>query len=208
VRVLWLIVATTVAATQAPADGTLRIYLVRHGQTTWNVERRVQGWSDPPLSSEGRRQAARVARRLRRERLDAIYTSPSTRAADTARIIAGARPIVTLTDLRERNFGVFEGVRDSDPDYLARIGRPGDALGDGETSEQFTARVENALTTIRGRWSSGQIAIVGHFGTNTVILRSLLKLTERAADAIPRSSDDVYVIELSPRAPPRLRRLR
>jgi len=209
-RVVWLAVAVVAAIEYAqPSDGALRIYLVRHGQTTWNVERRIQGWSDPPLSAEGRRQATRVGERLRRERVDAVYASTSSRAVDTARIIAGGRPIViTLPELRERNFGIFEGARDDDPEFLRRMERTSDALGNGETSEQFTARVERALATIRAQRPSGRIAIVGHFGTNHVILRTLLQLTAAAANAMPQSSNDVYVIEVSPRAPPRVRTLR
>ena len=67
------------------------IYMVRHGETEWNAAHRMQGWSDIPLNEKGREQASFAARKFESIPLDAIYTSPLKRAADTAEIIRGGK---------------------------------------------------------------------------------------------------------------------
>lgn len=94
----------------------LQIYLVRHGKTVFNTIGRLQGWSDSPLTQEGRDVAARLGRGLagHKIRFDAAFSSTAPRAAETARIILTHQgqadlPLVQLPDLREYCFGGFEG---------------------------------------------------------------------------------------------------
>ena len=89
----------------------MRIYLVRHGQTEENATGIIQGWNPGKLTPLGIEQAERLAQRLKAIRFDAIYSSDSTRAADTARIITRFHdtPIQFTEQLRERNMGVFQG---------------------------------------------------------------------------------------------------
>ena len=76
-----------------PEEQTVTVLcLVRHGQSTWNAERRIQGQLDPPLSELGRAQANRVAERLARERWDVLYSSDLSRARQTAEAIARRQP--------------------------------------------------------------------------------------------------------------------
>ena len=86
-----------------------RVLAIRHGETDWNVDTRIQGQLDIPLNPKGRWQAQRVARALASEGLDAIYASDLQRALETARCVAhgGGRDIVTDAGLRERGFGDF-----------------------------------------------------------------------------------------------------
>ncbi|SNU78970.1 phosphoglyceromutase [Neisseria zoodegmatis] len=95
---------------------SLQIYLVRHGKTVFNTVGRLQGWSDSPLTQEGRDIAARLGRGLaeRSIRFDAAFSSTAPRAAETARIILTHQgqsdlPLTQLPDLREYCFGGFEG---------------------------------------------------------------------------------------------------
>ncbi len=83
------------------------ILLVRHGQTDWNLDRRLQGHTDRPLNDRGREQARALAAELASEPLDAVYSSDLVRAHETARIIAAGRglDVTAMDDLRERNFG-------------------------------------------------------------------------------------------------------
>lgn len=89
------------------------IYITRHGESQWNVEQKVQGATDTPLTQKGIRQAHELALRIKPEKLpiDAVLCSPLSRAADTARIIAAENklPVATEPRLIEQNFGEFEG---------------------------------------------------------------------------------------------------
>src|SRR5688500_9075185 len=90
------------------------ILLVRHGETDWNLERRVQGHSDRPLNDTGRRQAIELATALGDEPVDAIYSSDLVRAHETARILAERRGlgVTVIPELREKSFGTWEGLTD------------------------------------------------------------------------------------------------
>ncbi|HNY25370.1 MAG TPA: histidine phosphatase family protein [Alphaproteobacteria bacterium] len=87
------------------------LYIFRHGETDWNVERRTQGWIDIPLNHSGIEQANDLAKVLEPIGLDIIYSSPLLRALETANIVAKINDtkILTNDDLRERNFGVLGG---------------------------------------------------------------------------------------------------
>lgn len=88
-----------------------RLLITRHGETQWNTEKRMQGRSDSPLTAHGIWQAQQLARRLKDEKIDAIYSSPTPRAARTAEILKGSRGLQVrlLDDLMEINLGDWEG---------------------------------------------------------------------------------------------------
>ena len=118
-------------------------YLLRHGETKWNAENRICGRSDVPLSEAGRRQAKRLAERLKPISFDTLYSSPLKRAIDTARFISeriGLEPV--LDDrLVELDYGQWEGktleeIRKNDPETLraweadpGRVAPPGGESG-------------------------------------------------------------------------------
>ena len=106
---------------------TRELILVRHGETLHNVNRITQGWSDSDLSDRGREQVQRVAERLKDMQPTALYSSPLGRAMSTARAIAEATglEIVPLDDLREMNYGLWEGgafidIREEDEEIYRR----------------------------------------------------------------------------------------
>ncbi len=147
-----------------------RILLVRHGETEWNVIERVQGWTDTPLNEAGLSQAAALAKRLQDTPLTAIYSSDSSRAVQTVQPAAQAHdlPIQTLPELREKGFGVWEGLTKTElerdyPDLWHRyhVGHELDsAIPGGETYTQVLDRMREALCRI----------LDAHSGDNDTVL--------------------------------------
>ena len=105
----------------------MELYIVRHGITTWNKERRIQGSSDIPLAEEGVEMARKTAKGLSDISFDRIYSSPLIRAYETAQIIKGDRKLEIIQDkrLREMGFGIGEGAEYIEP------GQEGDSLLEG-----------------------------------------------------------------------------
>src|ERR1700674_421178 len=91
---------------------SLRLLILRHGETAWNRERRYQGWTDTPLSPEGLVQAEAAARELKEHTFAAVYSSPLRRALDTAAVIAAPHGLEVETDpaFRDLGFGQWEGL--------------------------------------------------------------------------------------------------
>ncbi len=129
--------------------GATAILLVRHGETDWNRDRRVQGHTDVPLNDEGRRQARALAEELGEGAFDAVYASDLARARETAEILAApcGLDVTQLEALREKNFGTWEGLTDTD--VLDRFPDAGPrAWGDAESTEDMSERVLAAVRSI------------------------------------------------------------
>jgi broad specificity phosphatase PhoE len=199
--------ADVVPHAQAPA--ALRLYIARHGETDWNVQHRLQGWTDIPLNDTGKRQAEALAQSLRGVQLDAIYSSTLSRSRETARTVGGSTGLTvkSLDDLRERNYGHFQGGSDTAADYVRRMSAWDDRLDDGESLDQLLARARAGLEQIRREHASGNVLIVAHRITNQMILRALLELTPEQTANIVQDNDEVYLVELDPGASPRLWKL-
>jgi probable phosphoglycerate mutase len=160
------------------------ILLIRHGETDWNVEKRLQGHCDIALNAEGVRQAAALGHVLRDEPLDAIYSSDLQRARDTAQAIAAVRGMTLQTDpgLRERCFGAFEGLVHSEiserypADFLAWKRRDLDARyteGErrAETLREFAARALASVARVASMDGHQRIAVVTHGGVLDTLYR-------------------------------------
>ena len=165
------------------------IVLIRHGETVWNSERRMQGQRNSSLSELGRAQARALARRMQNEPFDFLYSSDLDRAVETARAIAAATGHEIRIDsrLRERCFGIFEGLtrdemkerhpeeytrfRERDPDYCM----PG-----GESARAFHERCMGVLHDIVGRHTGRRIVVVAHGLLLVALYRAAhaLELTE------------------------------
>lgn len=160
-----------------------RLVLIRHGETAWNADSRIQGHRDIGLNDTGRWQAQRVAQALADEPKAAVYASDLQRAADTARAIAvahaeGALPVRLQTGLRERHFGEFEGLRFTDiearwPDaaraWRARL--PHWAPAGGESLLQVCTRIRATLNKIAAPHQGEQIVLVAHGGILDMVYR-------------------------------------
>jgi probable phosphoglycerate mutase len=159
-----------------------RIIAIRHGETAWNVDTRIQGQLDVPLNDTGRWQAQRLARALAaREPIDVVYSSDLLRAWETARAVSettGA-PVVTDEGLRERGFGVFQGktfaeIEASLPEEALRW-RKRDPFWAPEGGESLTAmrrRVVETLHTLASRHTGEQIVLVAHGGVMDLLYRA------------------------------------
>jgi len=157
------------------------LLLIRHGETAWNAEHRIQGSLDIPLSATGIWQAGRLAQRLAAERIDAIYASDLARAWLTAEPIAARLGLELRADtrLRERRFGIFEGhtldeIAARWPAELAawRERDPAWAMPDGESGAAFIERVNAALHDIAREWAGATVTVVAHGGVLDVAYRT------------------------------------
>lgn len=158
----------------------MRIYLVRHGETVWNVEKRLQGWKDSPLTENGLRNAERLAERLDGTRIDRIFSSDQRRALTTAEIIAKDRsiPIEILSSLRELNFGSWEGmtiseIEDKYPlEYNTYKNNPDKYIStDGESIGQLFDRAAKALKHIQSCGEENVLVV-----THGVTIRALMTI--------------------------------
>lgn len=164
---------------EIPTNAT-RICLIRHGETEWNAERRIQGQIDVGLNATGRRQAAAAGRWLAPARIAALYSSDLVRARTTAEAIGAAVGLVPVLapELRERRYGVFEGLtyaeaRTRYPDvYAAFEGRNADyAFENGESLAAMYARVTGKLRELAAAHAGQVIAVVVHGGVLDIVNR-------------------------------------
>ena len=180
---------------------TTTLCLIRHGETSWNAEKRLQGHTDIPLNATGMLQARQMAQALKDIKLtfDILYSSDLKRAADTANAVIELFGVDAVVDseLRERHFGALQGLSISEaplkrPDiWQAHITRNLEHdLEGGESIQQFALRVQNALDKIQARHTGKTVLIVSHGGTLDMMYRIASKQaldTERAA-TVPNAS--------------------
>ena len=185
-----------------PMPDSRELILVRHGQSTANAKGTWQGQMDFPLSDEGRRQAGMAGLALSRETFDGLYSSPLSRAFETASIIrerTGFRgEVIPVEGITERSGGILEGYswaeqEQKNPELAEKfLGIPEEerwVLVGAETDEDIIARFGEALASIGARHPEGsRIVIVSHGGVMRAYLRELFGLgilpgAQRAANA-------------------------
>jgi broad specificity phosphatase PhoE/beta-phosphoglucomutase-like phosphatase (HAD superfamily) len=161
----------------------MRLFLVRHGETVWNIEGRYQGWADQPLSELGREQAVEVAHKLASIKFDAAYCSDLQRSIVTTEIILKGRGIeaVQLGALREINIGKLDGLTEQEikskyPEQLRRWrDDPGSlTMPGGESLADVEKRVWAALEELIERHRGQTVLVVAHHTVNKTILCRLL----------------------------------
>jgi len=157
-----------------------RIIAIRHGETAWNVDTRLQGHLDIALNAKGIWQAGQVARALADEPIEAIYTSDLLRAWHTASAIAQTTeaPLVSSQDLRERCFGSFEGKTYAEieaqwPEASLRWRKrePDWAPPGGESLLALRQRIASTVDAFAAQHVGGQIVLVAHGGVMDVLYR-------------------------------------
>ena len=166
-----------------------RLLLVRHGETPWNAEGRIQGHSDVGLSEKGKRQAGLIAGRLAGIRIDAAYSSDLIRCQDTAKAILAKHDITlqATPDLRERFYGVFEGLTVAErqsryPEMFAAsvVNNLDFAPTDGETPRETIRRMTPVIDGIRRRHADETALIVGHGGSLRAAVIALMELPDES----------------------------
>lgn len=148
------------------------IALIRHGETDWNAETRLQGQTDVPLNKHGRKQAKEVAKYLKKYRWDHIYSSPLSRARTTAEIISnfvGVRPVLVREGLRERAYGEAEGMTEAQRlELYPDRNYPGmEPWGD------LNARVIGTLKELCFRHPHDNVIVVAHGGAINAAIHTI-----------------------------------
>jgi broad specificity phosphatase PhoE len=135
--------------------------LLRHGQTDWNIDLRLQGSSDIPLNDTGREQALTAGKFLDSESWDLILSSPLSRARDTAEIVAAelGKKVIILPELIERSFGVAEGL---DHTAWRKLYESGQEIEGLESLDDLRARTHLLLTLIAENYSGKRVLAVSH----------------------------------------------
>ena len=184
----------------------MKIMLVRHGQTFWNILGKMQGTSNVHLSPDGLHQARLLAAHCPFHTADAIYSSPLSRAEDTAVILANKfnLHVQFIPELRETNFGDWEGqtlreIAEKEPENFEKFFMQPDELKipNGETFQQCQVRAMEALKKIIDKHSSDKkshIIVVAHGAVNRVILCSLLDIPLRKMWSLAQFNTAVNII--------------
>lgn len=156
------------------------LYITRHGETIWNTEGRMQGWNDSPLTDLGITQAEWLKERIKDVKIDAIYSSPSNRAFNTAKIVRGNRDIeiVKHEGLREIGLGQWEGLNqaeikaDNEEQHYNFWNAPHlyIPVAKGESFQDLVDRVTPVIKEIVGNHENENVLIVTH----TVTLKAIM----------------------------------
>ncbi len=161
----------------------IELWLVRHGQTDWNLQRRWQGWRDVPLNATGVAQARALAEALGGESFTHIFTSDLARAQQTAYILQHALqcPLSIEPLLRERRFGPLEGKLRMDEDVYECIPATpefpviDDTVTGEETDTAFSSRVRTFLDVVPSTVTNGRVIAVTHGGFIRMTLSILVQ---------------------------------
>ena len=157
----------------------LRLFITRHGETIWNTQRRLQGWSDSDLTENGMKNALSLGERLKDIEFRSIYASPSKRTVHTAVLIKGSREqqIIEDDNLREIHLGDWEGqtqdnLRETYPEEYHSFWNTPDlyTTNSGESFFQLQDRVIDFLNRMTSEHNDGNILIVTH----SVFIKALL----------------------------------
>ena len=164
-----------------------KIYLIRHGQTDWNLEGRIQGSRDIPLNDTGRRQAASLAEGMKDRRLELVLSSPLCRARETARVLAESQgvPLLCWRELEEVRYGSWEGmtvaeIQEQFPEEYRRWwgeageGRPPGGESRMEAFQRGAFLAEKIRRQVRSHKLKG-VAVVSHGAMLCCMLPALLK---------------------------------
>ena len=157
--------------------------IARHGETDWNAEGKLQGWLDVPINARGREQSRQLAAGFAESGFSHVHGSSLVRASETAAMIAralGLPPPLCHDDLRERNFGVIQGIPKAElaefnPVLYQQIAsrNPACDFEQGETMDEFADRVLGALRRIAGHLPGSRAVVITHGWCMDVIYRHI-----------------------------------
>ena len=179
----------------------MNLFLIRHGETTGDVEDRYGGDYDDRLTPNRREQSRRVAEQLKAERIERVFSSSLRRAQETAKLIAAAAGCehIVLSDLRERNrYGILTGMTKAEakrqyPELVAAVEDRLNTIEGAEPYNDFSLRIQRAFAAVVSRMANSQTkagAIVWHGGPMRILFRDILQTGE------PQEIGDCAFVEL------------
>lgn len=184
----------------------LRIFLIRHGETEWNRQNRLQGHTDVKLSPEGIRQAKLLAENAPFKHVDEIYSSDLSRAFDTAKVLAvkfNVMPVKTIPELREMNYGDWEGrviselINESPKSFGKFFTDPEKCHPPhGETFLECQARVMIGIRNIITNHENQNVIVVSHGAAIRLIIGAALDIPIHKIWAISQSNVAVNIMRV------------
>jgi probable phosphoglycerate mutase len=183
------------------------ILLIRHGETLWNQQGRMQGQSDSALTATGLHQARQLARRLKEVAFSALYSSDLGRAHQTARCVADETGHEVIADrgLRERDFGIFEGLTNAEikarhpEDYELFAKRdPHYVMAGGESAARFRERVMATIERIANDHDGETVVVVSHGLVLDALYRTACKMALDVPRGFPLLNCSVNTFRRSP----------
>lgn len=184
----------------------MRLYLLRHGETDWNAERRTQGQSDVELNDTGRRQAIDMAQALKSTPLVAVYSSPLKRAYLTATVIAAEHglPVQVLPGLMELDQGELDGLLPEEMrqrhDHVLRRWNAGATslkLPGGESMDELHERAWGAIQEIFGLHPADGVAVVGHNLANLSIICTAIGVPLAVFQRLRQDTGSLSVLDIN-----------
>ena len=179
-----------------------KLFLIRHGETDWNYQRRYCSFTDLDLNEKGKNQARQVHKILNKEVIHKVYTSDRKRTCEFAGIVFKGLPIEKLPDLREIKFGIFEGLTYQEimkaypKIYRGWLDDPLNlAIPEGESLNNLAERVRKTLARILSHNRNRTVAIVTHAGPIRVILCDTLNLDLKEIWQIEPDLASISIIE-------------
>jgi probable phosphoglycerate mutase len=199
----------------------MHLLLVRHGETEWNVQRRIQGWTNSALTPLGEKQVSLLGKRLQYTPFAAAFVSDSVRTQQTGKAALSDRdiPMFPLVDLRETSWGNWEGktaaeINAEEPELWSRFVKRGHEDPDadqadweattlvpgGETIKQASDRINGRITQIIRDYieTDHWILVVGHGGSLRFVITALLKLRPAAAKQFHLDNASLTHFSISP----------
>ena len=183
----------------------MKLYIIRHGQTDWNIAKKIQGRQDIPLNERGHFQAQCLGKAMENRPITAVFSSPQIRAMETAIAVTSPAgvPVIPVRDLMEINYGVWEGkteeelLRDDRALYEAWWSHPAEtAPPEGESINQVNERCRQAWKEIKPQLT-GDAAIVAHGGLLAHFMEQLLGSESIAASTVAHNAS-ITTIEYEP----------
>ncbi len=179
----------------------MKLFLVRHGETDWNVNNQILGRTDIPLNDRGREQAGQLAEKMKQIPLDIIYTSPLSRTLVTGQIVADKQKdckCVPEECLIEQDFGIFEGIDRGDRIYQEAKRKYFCRYPDGESYLDVAGRVYPFLEYLQSKADQYQnVLIVTHGGICRVITSYFQDMTnEEFASFTMKNCEEIREFEI------------
>lgn len=183
----------------------MKLYIIRHGQTDWNIAKKIQGRQDIPLNERGRYQAGCLKKAMENRPVTAVFSSPQIRAMETAKAVASSSGsvVIPVKDLMEINYGSWEGkteeelLQEDRALYEAWWSHPAEtAPPGGESISQVNERCQKAWKEIKPQLT-GDAAIVAHGGLLAHFMEQLLGNESVAVSTVAHNAS-ITTIEYEP----------